>query len=183
MYSGTARAQELNRGVYYARRDYAGLLRRFLILLIDAVVVGAIFLVALVSPVILGANEQLGVHLVVVAFVGVSFLYLVILGRTRVGTLGYLLTGVRIVDLRGNPPSVLQMTGRALFSIFGWPSIVLILLWSGGETDRQALHDKLAHTYVIKRGALPMGHGEERYMIYDINGSMWVFCEIRRHVT
>ena len=172
-----------DRGVYYARRDYAGLPRRFLILLIDAVVLTIILFTALVIPVVFGIRNELGVHLFSAAFLGLCFMYFVILGRSRIGTFGYLVGGVSIVNLKGSRPSILQMTGRILFASFGWPSVLLEVLWSGGELDRQALHDKLAGTYVVKKGAQPFGHGEERYALYDIGASTWLFREISRHVT
>lgn len=83
--------------------------------------------------------------------------YHIALRRTRAGTLGYRLAGIRLIDSCNEPPS-----WRVLFKRFGW-GVVL-----GGpfgasfflclrDPKRQALHDRWCNTWMVRSGAAPAG--------------------------
>lgn len=91
------------------------------------------------------------------ALSAIGFCYFVLLKWWR-RTLGYA-GGVRIVTLRGERPSLLTLTTRFLFATFGPANIILDLLWIGNDPHRQALRDKSAQTYVIRKDAKPAGRG------------------------
>ncbi len=181
----TAEAVGPNRqvGVYYAPQDYAGLARRLIVIFLDALVLAVILAGVLAVSGVLGVQGPAGAHGAAAVFVASAFGYLVVLGNSHVGTLGYMATGVRVVDLMGGRPSLLQMTARVLFAGSAWLNVLLEVWWLGGDADRQALHDKLAGTYVVRKGAHPLGQGEQRYVLYDIGGWTWIFREVSRHVT
>jgi uncharacterized RDD family membrane protein YckC len=125
----------VDRGVYFSKRDYASVWRRIAIETID-------------SAVVLAAT----------ALSAIGFCYFVLLKWWR-RTLGYAVGGVRIVTLRGERPSLLTLTTRFLFATFGPANIILDLLWIGNDPHRQALRDKSAQTYVIRKDAKPAGRG------------------------
>jgi hypothetical protein len=59
------------------------------------------------------------------------------------------------------------------------PLICLIdLAWLSGDAHRQALHDKLAQKYVVKRKAAPIGTGRLLCKYYEIGGYNFLFREI-----
>ena len=95
--------------------------------------------------------------------------YLVLLKRT-VGTLGYLITGVGIVDIHGNRPSVVRMTGRFMWVFVVPLSFIFDLFWLIGEETHQTLRDKTVGTYVIKKRAVPVGTGHIAIKIMSLAG-------------
>jgi len=163
----------LDWGVYYRPSDYAGLLRRVVILVVDtAVLLGVGFLVLFVWFFFhLGASGPPGWLLLV--WLALILLYLILIERTTVGTLGYIVASARIVNLQGKRPSIASMALRFSWLALGplAPLIFLVaLLWLTGERHKQTLYDKLAGTYAIKKGAVPAGTGRQRMMIYDLMG-------------
>jgi uncharacterized RDD family membrane protein YckC len=107
------------------------------------------------------------------------YVYLAILKPSRVRTLGFWLTGVRIVNHKGQRPSVFRMTFRLMLWILGPINPIIDFLWLGGDDHRQTLRDKFAGTYVIKRDATPVGQGIRRAAYYSLMGATLIFREIR----
>src|SRR5690242_6886167 len=102
-------------GVYFRSEDYASFWVRLFIAAIDAVVLGAIwliFLIAFFSFVQLN-RTTLNVSLATAALI--AFGYLVLLKRTAKGTVGYRLAKVRIIGIDGNIASIGSLTLRMLF--------------------------------------------------------------------
>src|SRR5690349_7319917 len=153
-------------GVYYRHQDYAGLWRRLLAAIIDAIVaVTGLAVLAIWLPSAISAVVTFTIWL------ALAFLYLVVCKRTRVRTLGYRLTRVMLVDIRGDSPSALRVTFRLLFALMGTYSSALGLvdfLWITGDDNRQTLRDKLAQTYVIRAGAQRAGRGPNVYDLYHV---------------
>ncbi len=166
-------------GVYFAERDHAGLLKRILIIAIDLFVlvalgygVGFVCRALYADELLAGERHCLAVALIVP-------LYLVGLKRHS-GTVGYWLTGVRIVDLRGQRPGVLRTLFRLLLWWAGPFNVVYDLFWLSGDASRQTLRDKWAGTYVVRKGAAPSGEGAIAYVNYCLLGFNMVFPEVRR---
>lgn len=117
----------------------------------------------LVLCVVFAVLEALGTALndalVVKVWILFSYLYLSVLKCTRAGTVGYIVTGVRLVDLRGERPSLWRTLYRALFLVLGPITLFIDIFWIGGDDNRQSLRDKLAGSYVIRRSAQPAGRG------------------------
>jgi uncharacterized RDD family membrane protein YckC len=106
------------------------------------------------------------------------YLYLTVLKRSRVRTLGYILAGVRIVDVQGGRPSLLQMTTR-LWPLLPLPwSFLFDLGWVVDEPHRQTLRDKWAGTFVVRRKAKPTGIASIRYKRIGFFGLFLIFPEI-----
>jgi uncharacterized RDD family membrane protein YckC len=165
-------------GVYYQRQDYAGLWRRLLAAIVDAIVA-----VAGLFALLIGTPSTASVFLLLMVWLALFFLYLIVCKRTRVRTLGYRLARVRLVDIRGDSPRSLRVTFRLLLALMGGYSSVLglvDLLWITGDDHKQALRDKLAHTYVIRAGAQPAGRGPIVYDVYHVLAWTLYLPEVRR---
>ena len=158
------RDTSLGKGVYYARGDYVGIGRRFIILVVDAFVLGVmITCLAIVLRLIGGPPAVL-----TIGSIGIFWLYEVVLKRSTTRTLGYRLTRCRIVNLRGQRPSLFALTFRALLWLFGPFNLLFDLMWSGIDDDRQTLRDRFAETCLIKEDATPIGEGEIHLAYFDI---------------
>ena len=178
----TSSTGTLGDGVYYEREAYAGLLRRFAILLVDLATLFAIglFLGVLWFGVFAEFGDPGSGFLW--SWIGLGYVYLVFLEASPIGTLGFFLAGVKIVNLKGERPSFLRMTLRLLMWFLGPFNPLIDLIWLGGDDDRQTLRDKFAGTYVVKKGALPAGHGPVGVAYYNLLGFTIAFPEVKKHV-
>ena len=169
-------------GLFYGLKDYAGLGRRLLILSIDAMVlfIGYVLTMVAFGLSLLGTSSF---HIYALCFGAFCYLYLAVLARSRFGTVGYALTAVRIVDLTGERPSLACMSYRSVFALFGPLNALLDLVWLGGDNNRQALRDKLAGTYVIRRGAVPAGVGPQKLVFISFLGWNLLVREVSQGAT
>jgi uncharacterized RDD family membrane protein YckC len=168
-------------GVYYSLVDYAGFWRRLLVDIIDfTLLLVATITVTMGAALLLPAAEQSMPKVLFLSGFALGFAYLVLLKRSRFRTLGYLVGGIRIVSIHGERPSLWSLTVRALFAVFGPFNVLIDILWLTNDERRQALRDKLAHTYVIRDRAVPLGHGAIGYTTYTIFGWNLLFAEVRR---
>jgi uncharacterized RDD family membrane protein YckC len=161
-------------GVYFRREDYAGVWRRLLIEVIDFVVAFAVsFALTVVLLAVFMPSEPESQEfrdrltwILVIVWPTVWFVYFVILKRTRIRTLGYLIGRARIVNLQGKAPGLFPLTIRLAFATIGPINVIIDLFWITGDENRQALRDKFAGTYVINRDAEPLGRGKILYRNY-----------------
>lgn len=167
-----------SRAVCYSPNDYAGFWRRLAVELADlvAVMILLIVITVVVSPAIESDGRSDAVLLL--CWVAVIYLYFVIMKRSRVSTLGYRLAHVRVVDAYGRPPSLGALTLRLLFAVFGPLNFAFDMLWIPSDRCKQSLRDKLAHTYVVKASAQPVGAGRVVYRQYHLMGMSFLFQEI-----
>jgi uncharacterized RDD family membrane protein YckC len=180
MMPASSKVDTLGEGVYYAPRGYAGLVRRCIIIGVDLLVVW--FASVMTIVVLFDLPSEMGHVTTSKLFVlsVLSYLYLVLVKRSDWGTVGYRLTGVRIVNLEGKRPSVYQMTLRFLLFVFGPFHIIVDVLWLGGDENRQTLRDKIVGTYVIRDDALPAGRGQQQLVPYYLLGWNFRFREVKR---
>ncbi len=150
---------ETLQGVYYSPKDYAGFFRRVVIALVDLGVLIGVWELATYIWWQVCQDELSYWRVYYISPWILAYLYLVILKRSF-GTLGYLIAGVRIVDMFGNRPSVVRMTGRFIWLLVLPIGIALDIIWLTGEETRQTLRDKTVGTYVIKKKAKPVGTGK-----------------------
>ena len=162
-----------SRGIYFRRKDYASFWLRLLVDLIDVVSVGVLCAAAVL---VLWAFVPGQLLLAVCAIV--FFCYVVLLKRSKGGTVGYRAGGVRIVGLDGQRAGIIPLTVRLLFMVLGPINYLLDLAWLANETQRQALRDKFADTYVVKKRAEPIGSGKLVHRYYEILGYNFLFREI-----
>jgi uncharacterized RDD family membrane protein YckC len=176
-------ATETEHGFYYAATDYIGVGRRFAIDLIDAFVAVLVSIVASVV-VFMILPSAIVPGMVFAAWVVVWISYFVALKRSlRFRTLGYVVTGAEIVSLHGKRPSAAALLLRLFFALFGPLNLLFDLFWIPSDSGRQALRDKFAHTYVIRRGAVPAGSGPIVYSHYTILGGSFIFPEVKQGST
>ncbi len=107
------------------------------------------------------------------------YLYLAVLKGTPVRTIGFRVAGVKIVDFRGQQPSMLRMTLRFLLWIVGPINLVIDWLWLSSDPHKQCLRDKFAGTYVVRAKAEPPGASPRKARYYNVFGLMFVFLEIQ----
>jgi uncharacterized RDD family membrane protein YckC len=165
-------SRNLDEGVYYRRQDYAGVWRRLLVSTVDTVVALAALLgLLLMRKAVMPVG---GVSLAVLIWLVVAYWYFIVCKRSRLRTLGYRCGRVKIVDIRGDSPSSWSLTFRLMLALMGTYSYELGLidfLWISGDDHGQALRDKLAHTYVVRASAQPVGRGPIVYDVYHV--LMW----------
>jgi uncharacterized RDD family membrane protein YckC len=172
--------RDLGRGVYFARQDCAGFLRRLMIIVIDLLVILVVGVVILVTWNL--AREEIASPIPALVWWALAYLYLTLLRGSRFRTLGYILTGVRIVNLKGTRPSFFWMNLRLFLWALAPMTALVDLLWFWGDENRQMLRDKFAGTYVIKKGAIPIGEGPIRATTLFVLGYAIVFPEVRKPV-
>lgn len=146
--------RSLGDGVYYAASDYIGIWPRLVILVVDS-------LVLLVGVAVLAIFVQLIglpglISLVVFAFV---WWYEVPLKRSKYRTLGYWLMGCKIVNLKGERPSLFMLTIRATMWALGPFNFLFDIFWCGIDDDRQTLRDRFSSCCLVKLNAEPIGTG------------------------
>lgn len=181
-----------NKGVYYNAHDYASLLYRILVAFIDLFTIGIIgYLLSTIwtywaDPPDFDLISEFG-WLSAALFSPeyfwtltlIAYVYLSIVKRSRLKTLGYRVLKLKIVDEMGRSPSIWRMTWRFVLLIFGPFHLVIDLLWLGGDIHKQTLRDKLAGTYVVKSQAEPVGTGVLVVERYNLLGFSLVFQEIK----
>jgi uncharacterized RDD family membrane protein YckC len=129
-------------GHSFSVQDHAGLFRRFLVIVVDLAVA------ALAAIAIAADGEGSLPPLCVYAWLALCYAYFVLLEASSLGTLGFLVTGVRIVTLKGERPSVLRMTFRLLIWVLGPINVLVDLFRLTGDEYKQTLRDNFAGTRV-----------------------------------
>jgi len=165
-------------GVYFLHDDYASFWRRLLIDTIDALAVGMACLVVGIILFTTFPFNTTTLNWALAIFAVVAFWYLVILKRSKAGTVGYRMGGVRIVGMDGQTASLSTLTSRMLFVPLGPLIWFLDFVWLSGDKHRQTLHDKLARTYVVKATAVPLGTGKILVRYHEILFFNFAFQEI-----
>jgi len=170
----------ISEGVYYDRQAYAGFWLR---LIVDVIDISVIMTISIISTALFmrafSPSEQL-IPVLFLFWAGLWFIYFVLLKRSSFGTLGYKLCKVRIVNLRGERPSILALTFRLIFAAIGPLNMLFDLIWLSGDENRQALRDKFAQTYVVKKTANPIGTGKITYCDFDLWSWRVMFREVKR---
>jgi uncharacterized RDD family membrane protein YckC len=155
-------------GVYFRREDYASFWRRLGAALVDVTVAGLLWLLSYVALWTIPPSQAWFPECATIAGVLTLFGYFVVLKRSQFRTVGYRLARVALVGLDGLPVTWGTLLVRATFVSFGPFIWFLDLVWLADDRHRQALRDKVAHTYVIKAGAEPAGKGRIVYSHWEI---------------
>lgn len=166
-------------GVYFEPNDYLGVGRRLFIDFIDTS--AAIVLSVIATWILLTVwplEESLGAALLA-SWVLIWFCYFVLLKRSRFRTLGYFFGGARIVNLQGERPGIFSLLARLLFVAGGPANFFIDLFWIPSDPCRQAIRDKFAHTYVVRKNAVPAGSGVIVYRTYVMLGTTFLFQEVK----
>jgi hypothetical protein len=83
-------------------------------------------------------------------FVPVAVLYFVGMWTWRGTTIGFLVMGLKVVRTDGDPVTFVVALVRCLSSFFSAIVLFLGFFWIGWDRDKQAWHDKIAGTVVVK---------------------------------
>ena len=156
-----------NQGVIYAPGAYAGLLRRIFAVAIDLCVIPILWTVVSFTAFFLLPVDLLTDGISGASYFFVVWLYLTVMKPSRFRSVGYWLTGLKIVDYQGRRPSIARMTARLLFTFVGPMTVWYDTIWLAADPHRQSLHDKAAGTFVVRKDAVPIGTGHRRAAYYD----------------
>ncbi|MCA9101462.1 MAG: RDD family protein [Planctomycetales bacterium] len=180
------RDDSLGMGVYYDEADCAGITRRLVASAVDAtVLVMFAIVISLVGVATLNRNglNDTGRNDVwyLMFWLAGGFAYLSALKASRWRTLGYRVAGLKIVTLRGEPPSNWRMSFR-LGLAFAATVLVppLDLFWVGVDNSAQTLRDGFAGTLVVRAGAEPAGTGPIHFGLHMGAGFCLMYPRVSR---
>ncbi len=172
---------------YYPPSAYASGQRRIIALLIDLFITGALFsgpfttVAWFMTPLEVKQmetsnkkqrlekqqlmREAVGDWYVPLIWVGVGLMavYQILLRKSRLGTLGYLVTGIKLVGPDGQSPDWRTYGKRVLICLLEVFSIGLVYIACFMTKKHQAFHDQLVSTWLIRRNAKPDGPGQIVY--------------------
>jgi len=168
--------------VYYDIHDCAGFWTRAASLVVDLVAIAliTIFFLWVLSTVGLVSMDVDPTPRTLALLCVPAYVYLTVLKRSSVRTPGYWLTGLRIVDLKGRPPSMFTMSLRLAWWLLGPINPILDFLYLSEDEQRQTIRDKLMGTLVVKVAAHPAGHGAKTYDRAGFMGLMLTFPTVQR---
>jgi uncharacterized RDD family membrane protein YckC len=132
--------------------NYAGFWIRFLAYFIDSILMGIVNIVILYAVVGIDtlADPEEGALMSNALTILIPLLYFTLMqSSSKQATLGKMAVGIKVVNADGETISFLQAIGRYLSKI---PSALILLggfIWAGFDSKKQALHDKMAGTYVL----------------------------------
>ena len=144
-------------GVIFNKKDYAGLVRRVVIAVVDLFVIFVISAAILYISDFFIYDEDFYQKFNFILILLFSIWYLALLKRSKLRTIGYILTNVKIVDLKGEKPSIFKMVLRVLLLLLGPFELIIDIIWLTQEATKQTLRDKYVGTYVVNQKATPIG--------------------------
>jgi len=141
--------------------EYAGFWRRLVAYLIDYLIIGAGafavgFLIGIVAGVA-GADVKGGwlVAIYVITIAGYYLYYAFMESSANQATVGKIALGLKVTDEEGNRISFGRALGRTVAKILSALILFMGFVMAGFTDRKQALHDKIAHTLVVRRSAAP----------------------------
>ncbi len=170
---------EENIGVIFDKREFAGLIKRVVIAVVDLLVIFVISAAVLFISDYMVYDTETYFKFNFFFTLIFSVWYLAFLKRSKFGTLGYLLTGVKIVDLKGRKPSIFTMALRVFLLLIGPFELIIDIMWLTSEITKQTLRDKFVGTYVVNKTALPVGNGKLRNVTLGFMGWNLMYREIK----
>ena len=141
--------------------EYAGFWRRLVAYLIDYLIIGAgAFAVGFLIGIgagVAGADVNGGwlVAIYVITIAGYYLYYAFMESSANQATVGKIALGLKVTDEEGNRISFGRALGRTVAKILSALILFMGFVMAGFTDRKQALHDKIAHTLVVKRSAAP----------------------------
>jgi uncharacterized RDD family membrane protein YckC len=80
----------------------------------------------------------------------IGLTYAFIFQATSARTLGMRVLKLRVIDLYGDPPSIVRAAARTAAYLAGLATLGLGFIWIGFDSEKRGLHDWLCGTYVVK---------------------------------
>ncbi len=131
--------------------EYAGFWRRVGAALIDAILVGV---VGGILNAILGATgDDSGAIGGLITFVGAYAYYAGMESSSSQATVGKMALGIQVTDLNGRRISFWRALGRNLAEILSALILLIGYIMVAFTAKKQGLHDMIAGTLVVKKGA------------------------------
>ena len=142
--------------------EYAGFWRRLVAYLIDylVVIVGSLvvgFVIGVIAGAT-GAEEIDGPWLAAIyaaAIAGYYLYYALMESSSHQATVGKIALGIKVIDLEGNRLTFWRALGRSVAKIISAITLFIGYIMAAFTKRKQALHDKIANTLVVKRGSVP----------------------------
>jgi len=159
--------------VYFRKEDYAGLWRRLVTDTVDSATA-----IALCAAATIPVWDTASKDILIALWAAVFFCYFVLLKRSKFRTVGYRVTGVKIVGFDGERARFWPLSLRLIFMVLGPLNYFVDILWISSDSHKQALRDKFAQTYVVRKNAGPAGTGKLIFRYYEIFGYNFLFREI-----
>jgi uncharacterized RDD family membrane protein YckC len=132
--------------------EYAGFWRRLAAYLIDNILIGVVIgiLIAILGAIADDAGVVIGY---LIAIVG-SFAYFAWFESSEYqATVGKIALGIQVTDLEGNRVSFGKALGRTLAKILSSIILYIGFIMAAFTEKKQGLHDMIAGTLVVKKGA------------------------------
>jgi uncharacterized RDD family membrane protein YckC/Tfp pilus assembly major pilin PilA len=130
---------------------YAEFWRRLFAYVIDYFVL-SLAIVFVLIPVALSDEPPWAAMFIVAAYVGVPWLYYAISEASSwQATVGKLATGIKVTDYQGHRISFGRATGRFFGKLVSSLTLLIGYVMAGFTARRQALHDMMAGTLVVRR--------------------------------
>ncbi|MBU8934142.1 MAG: RDD family protein [candidate division Zixibacteria bacterium] len=167
----------MERATYFKREDYAGPGTRLAILMLDGLVLIGALVSLLIARAVFADLSKANVMVLVSLWPIVCVLYLGPLHASQLGTIGYLLTGYKLVDYRGERPALWRSFVRGCtILVLGFEAITDITC-SNCRHTRQIFWDRIAETVVVRKGAQPEGCAELVTYLEFVASLNWEFRE------
>lgn len=127
------------------RFQYAGFWIRFVAYIVDSIILWAVgFVLGLLAA---GTDANIGLTLLS-AFIGVIY-FAAMESSERQATLGKMAVGIKVGDRNGERISFANAIGRYFAKILSTLIIFIGFIMAAWDEKNQALHDKIADTYVF----------------------------------
>lgn len=131
-----------------AKLSYASIGLRILAMVIDVVL--EVSVIILITAFFLEGISDVTLFLILIPLF--DFTYFVVLEASpQQGTMGKLITGIKVANERDERVSFVAAFGRYGGKIISWPLVGIGHLAALWDPARQALHDKIANSYVVNR--------------------------------
>lgn len=168
-------------GVYFEKQDYASFSRRFIATLIDAAVISIASVILWQIIVYLpwasewsDDNYESTERTFWITCCVSVWMYLTVC-KASFRTIGYRVTGLRIITLRGQKVPWYQMTFRLLMWIFGPFNFLLDACWIFADDARQSCRDCYSGTLLVKNHAIAAGQSPIHLARYGAAGLNLVY--------
>lgn len=79
----------------------------------------------------------------------IAVIYVFLFQATAGRTVGMRVLGMEVIDVFGEPPSIARVAARTAGYLAGAATLGLGFFWIGFDSEKRALHDWLAGTYVV----------------------------------
>lgn len=173
---------EENFGVIFDKEEYAGFIKRVVIAVVDLIFILVVLAAVLFISNNFISNKESFLNFNFVFFIFFSIWYLALVKRSKIRTIGYILTGVKIVNLKGEKPSIFKMILRASLLVLGPFELIVDIIWLTSEATKQTLRDKYVGTYVVNLNANPIGKGKLQNVTLGVMGWNLMYKEVKENL-